>query len=34
MLRVQTHPGQVFAIGEVVEVAIDAMQCTVFRSNP
>ena len=34
MLRVQTHPGEVFAIGEVVEVAIDAMQCTVFRSNP
>ena len=34
MLRVQTHPGQVFAIGEVVEVAIDSMQCTVFRSHP
>jgi iron(III) transport system ATP-binding protein len=34
MLRVQTHPGQVFAIGEIVEVAIDSMQCTVFRSNP
>jgi iron(III) transport system ATP-binding protein len=33
-LRVQTHPAQVFAPGELVEVAIDAMQCTVFRANP
>jgi iron(III) transport system ATP-binding protein len=33
-LRVQTHPAQVFAIGEEVAVEIDAMQCTVFRSSP
>jgi iron(III) transport system ATP-binding protein len=33
-LRVQTHPAQVFAIGEPVGVAIDASQCSVFRSNP
>jgi iron(III) transport system ATP-binding protein len=32
-LRVQTHPAQVFAIGEEVAVEIDAMQCTVFGSN-
>jgi iron(III) transport system ATP-binding protein len=33
-LRVQTHPAQVFAIGEQVAVEIDAMQCAVFRRNP
>jgi iron(III) transport system ATP-binding protein len=32
-LRVQTHPAQVFAVGEAVAVEIDAMQCTVFRRN-
>jgi iron(III) transport system ATP-binding protein len=32
-LRVQTHPAQVFAIGEEVAVEIDAMHCTVFRSK-
>jgi iron(III) transport system ATP-binding protein len=32
-LRVQTHPTQVFAIGEEVAVEIDAMHCTVFRSK-
>jgi ABC-type Fe3+/spermidine/putrescine transport system ATPase subunit len=31
-LRVQTHPAQVFAIGEEVAIEIDAMHCTVFRS--
>ena len=33
-LRVQTHPGQVFAVGDHVTVDVDASQCTVFRSNP
>jgi ABC-type Fe3+/spermidine/putrescine transport system ATPase subunit len=32
-LRVQTHPGQVFAVGDKVAVAIDAAQCSVFRSS-
>jgi iron(III) transport system ATP-binding protein len=32
-LRVQTHPGQVFAIGDKVTVEIDATQCSVFRSS-
>jgi iron(III) transport system ATP-binding protein len=31
-LRVQTHPGQVFAVGDKVAVEIDATQCSVFRS--
>jgi iron(III) transport system ATP-binding protein len=33
MLRVQTHPGQVFAVGDKVAVEIDATQCSVFRSS-
>ena len=32
-LRVQTHPGQVFAAGDKVAVEIDATQCSVFRSS-
>jgi iron(III) transport system ATP-binding protein len=32
-LRVQTHPAQVFAIGEQVAIKIDETQCSVFRSN-
>jgi len=32
-LRVQTHPGQVFAVGDKVAVEIDATQCSVFRSS-
>jgi iron(III) transport system ATP-binding protein len=32
-LRVQTHPGQVFAVGDKVSVEIDASQCSVFRSS-
>ena len=32
-LRVQTHPGQVFAVGDQVAVEIDATQCSVFRSS-
>jgi iron(III) transport system ATP-binding protein len=32
-LRVQTHPGQVFAPGDKVTVEIDATQCSVFRSQ-
>jgi iron(III) transport system ATP-binding protein len=31
-LRVQTHPGQVFALGDKVTMEIDAGQCSVFRS--
>jgi ABC-type Fe3+/spermidine/putrescine transport system ATPase subunit len=31
-LRVQTHPAQVFAVGDKVAVEIDASQCSVFRS--
>jgi iron(III) transport system ATP-binding protein len=30
-LRVQTHPGQVFATGDRVAIEIDATQCSVFR---
>jgi iron(III) transport system ATP-binding protein len=33
-LRVQTHPAQVFAVGDQVTVEVDAAQCSVFRSNP
>jgi iron(III) transport system ATP-binding protein len=33
-LRVQTHPAQVFAVGDAVAIEIDATQCSVFRSNP
>jgi iron(III) transport system ATP-binding protein len=32
-LRVQTHPAEVFAIGDPVAIEIDATQCSVFRSN-
>ncbi|MSP44349.1 MAG: ABC transporter ATP-binding protein [Xanthobacteraceae bacterium] len=32
-LRVQTHPAQVFAVGDKVTVEIDATQCSVFRSS-
>ena len=31
-LRVQTHPGQVFAVGDNVAVEIDTTQCSVFRN--
>jgi len=33
-LRVQTHPAQVFAIGDAVTIEIDTTQCSVFRNNP
>jgi iron(III) transport system ATP-binding protein len=33
-LRVQTHPAQVFAVGDQVTIDVDAALCTVFRSNP
>ncbi len=33
-LRVQTHPRQVFAVGDPVAVEIDASQCSVFRNSP
>jgi iron(III) transport system ATP-binding protein len=33
-LRVQTHPAQVFSVGDQVTVEVDAAQCSVFRSNP
>jgi iron(III) transport system ATP-binding protein len=32
-LRVQTHPGQVFAVGDKVAIEIDTTQCSVFRSS-
>jgi iron(III) transport system ATP-binding protein len=32
-LRVQTHPGQVFAVGDNVAIEVDATQCSVFRSS-
>ena len=32
-LRVQTHPAQVFAVGEQVGIQIDETQCSVFRAN-
>jgi iron(III) transport system ATP-binding protein len=32
-LRVQTHPQQVFAVGDTVSVAIDAAQCSIFANN-
>jgi iron(III) transport system ATP-binding protein len=32
-LRVQTHPGQIFAVGDKVAVEIDATQCSVFRGS-
>ncbi len=31
-LRVQTHPAQIFAVGDKVAVEIDPTQCSVFRS--
>jgi iron(III) transport system ATP-binding protein len=33
VLRVQTHPLQQFAVGDVVAVDVDASQCSVFRSQ-
>ena len=33
-LRVQTHPAQVFTIGDKVAIEIDTTQCSVFRNNP
>jgi iron(III) transport system ATP-binding protein len=33
-LRVQTHPGQFFAVGDQAAIEIDATQCSVFRSHP
>jgi iron(III) transport system ATP-binding protein len=33
-LRVQTHPAQMFAIGDTVAVEIDTAQCSVFRNRP
>jgi iron(III) transport system ATP-binding protein len=33
-LRVQTHPAQLFTIGEQVSIAVDETQCSVFRGNP
>ena len=32
-LRIQTHPGEIFAVGEAVAVKIDARQCSVFRQS-
>jgi iron(III) transport system ATP-binding protein len=32
-LRVQTHPQQVFAIGDPVAIEVDATQCSVFRHS-
>src|SRR6185436_7101878 len=32
-LRVQTHPGQVFAVGDKVAIEIDTTQCSIFRMN-
>jgi iron(III) transport system ATP-binding protein len=34
VLRVQTHPLQLFAVGDAVAVEIDASQCSVFRRSP
>ncbi len=33
VLRVQTHPRQQFAVGDVVAIDVDASQCSVFRSQ-
>jgi len=33
-LRVQTHPAQILVVGDKVAIAIDAAQCSVFRTNP
>jgi iron(III) transport system ATP-binding protein len=33
-LRVQTHPAQVFNIGDTIAVEIDTAQCSVFRNSP
>ena len=33
-LRVQTHPAQVFTVGDKVSIEIDAAQCSVFRKHP
>jgi iron(III) transport system ATP-binding protein len=32
-LRVQTHPAQVFAVGDKASIEIDTAQCSVFRTN-
>ena len=32
-LRVQTHPAQVFAAGDKVDIEIDATQCSVFHTS-
>jgi iron(III) transport system ATP-binding protein len=32
-LRVQTHPAQVFSVGDQVTVEVDAAQCSVFRNS-
>lgn len=32
-IRAQTHPRQEFAIGDMVAIAVDASQCSVFRSE-
>ena len=33
ILRAQTHPGQEFALGDMVVISVDADQCSVFRSE-
>src|SRR5262245_44793876 len=33
VLRVQTHPLQMFAVGDTVAIEIDAAQCSVFRQT-
>jgi len=33
VLRVQTHPLQRFAVGDVVAIEVDATQCSVFRRD-
>jgi iron(III) transport system ATP-binding protein len=33
-LRVQTHPTQIFTVGDSVAVEIDAALCSVFRAHP
>jgi iron(III) transport system ATP-binding protein len=33
VLRAQTHPGQEFAVGDMVAISVDADQCSVFRNE-
>jgi iron(III) transport system ATP-binding protein len=33
-LRIQTHPQQVFAVGDPVAIEIDSARCSVFRMSP